>query len=114
MLNRKGKDKDFKSSVFQRLKGDRQLKSSVVTKITGGKNSSASSPTQVRISVFNCLGETNEFQSSIPSCMKPVYILNIKSDGSLKVKRHTLVIIYCEISSNSKDKVKDEEQVSSN
>jgi len=46
--------------------------------------------------------------------MKRVFILDVKTNGSLKVKRHTLVIISCEASSNLKGKVEDEEQVSSN
>ena len=40
--------------------------------------------------------------------------MDIKTDGSLKVKICTLVITSCEVNSNSKGKVKDEEEVSSN
>jgi len=36
--------------------------------------------------------------------------LDVKTDGSLKVKRHTLVITSYRMSSNSKGKIKDEEQ----
>ena len=46
--------------------------------------------------------------------MKHVSTLDIKTDGDLKVKKHTLVITSYEARSNSKAKVKDEEQVSSN
>jgi len=60
------------------------------------------------------MGETNEVQSFVPSHMKHVSILDAKIDGFLKVKTHTLIITSCEASSNSKDKIKDEDQVSSN
>jgi len=46
--------------------------------------------------------------------MKRVFTLNVKIDGSLKVKRRTLVITSCKVSSNSKDEIKDVDQVSSN
>jgi len=46
--------------------------------------------------------------------MTRVSTLDVKTDGSLKVKRCTLVITNCEASSNSKDKIKDKEQASSN
>jgi len=45
--------------------------------------------------------------------MKCVFNLNVKTNGSLKIKRRTLVITSYETSSNSKDKIKDEEQPSS-
>jgi len=45
--------------------------------------------------------------------MKLVSTLDVKTDGSLKVKRHTLVITNCEASSKSKEKIKGEEQPSS-
>ena len=69
---------------------------------------------QAGSSVFNRMGETNEVKSFVPSHMKRVFTLDVKIDGSLKVKRLTLVITNCRARSNSKDKVKDEEQVSSN
>ena len=46
--------------------------------------------------------------------MKRVSTLDTKIDGSLKVKKHTLVITNCDSCSNSKDEIKDEDQVSSN
>jgi len=64
--------------------------------------------------VFNRLGEAREVQSLIPSCMKRVSMLDVKIDGSLKVKRRTLVITNYDASSNSKDKIEEEDQVSSN
>jgi len=45
--------------------------------------------------------------------MKRVSILDVKTNGTLKVKRHILVITSCEASSNLKGTVKDEDQVSS-
>ena len=41
--------------------------------------------------MFTYLGETNEVQSFIPSYIKRVFTLAVKIDGSLKVKRRTLV-----------------------
>jgi len=79
-----------------------------------GKKPSGSSPAQIESSVFNRLGETNEVQSFVPSHMKCVATLDVKIMGSLKVKRHTLVITNCEASSNSKDEIKDEDKVSFN
>jgi len=46
--------------------------------------------------------------------MKRVSTLDVKIDGSLKVKRRTLVITNCDTSSNSKDEIKDKDHVSSN
>ena len=46
--------------------------------------------------------------------MKRVLTLDVKIDGFLKVKRRTLVITSCDASSNSKDGIKDKDQVSSN
>jgi len=40
--------------------------------------------------------------------------LDVKTDGSLKMQRRTLVINSYEASSNSKGKIKEEEQASSN
>ena len=56
--------------------------------------------------MFSRLGEVNEAQSSVPSRMKRITALDIKTYGSLKVKRHTLVITNCDGSSNSKGKIK--------
>ena len=64
--------------------------------------------------MFNRLGETNEVQSFVSSHMKHISTLDVKIDGSLKVKRRTLVITSCEASSHSKDEIKDKDQVSSN
>jgi len=45
--------------------------------------------------------------------MKLISALIIKTDDSLKVTRHTLVITSYKTSSNSKQKIKEDEQVSS-
>jgi len=45
--------------------------------------------------------------------MKRISTSDVKSDGSLKVKRRTLVITSYQTSSNAKGKIKDEEQPSS-
>jgi len=98
------KDKTPKSSVFHRMRGDKQPKPSVLTRIKTGGKCSSSLPVQDRNSVFSHLGEVNEVQSSISSCMKYISTLDIKTDDSLKVKKHTLVITSCEASSNLKEK----------
>jgi len=46
--------------------------------------------------------------------MKCIFTLVIKTDDSLKVKRHTLVIISCEGSWNPKERIKKEEEGFSN
>jgi len=46
--------------------------------------------------------------------MKRVSTLDVKIEGTLKVTRHTLVITSCDASWNSKDEIKDEDQVFSN
>jgi len=63
--------------------------------------------------MFSRLGEENDVQSSIPSHMKYIYTLDVKIDGSMKVKRCTLVITNCETSLNSKGKVEEGKQASS-
>ena len=55
--------------------------------------------------VQSYLGEVNEVQSSFLSLVKHISSLNIMIDGSLKVKRRTLIITSCEAS--SKEKIED-------
>ena len=50
----------------------------------------------------------------VPSRMKHVSTLDVKIGDSLKVKRRTVVITICNASLNPKDKIKNENQVSSN
>ena len=63
--------------------------------------------------MFNHLGKLNEVQSSIPSRMKRIFDLDIKTNSSLKVKRCTLVITSYETSSNSKEQIKEDGKASS-
>ena len=102
IFSKMGNNNTPKSSAFYRLKGDKQPKSSVLGRIKTMGKSSSSSPVQDSNSVFSFLGEVNEVQSSIPSRMKLIFSLGIKTDGSLKVKRFTLVIPSYEASSNSR------------
>ena len=60
--------------------------------------------------MFDRLGNTYKAQTH----MKHVSTLEVKNNGSLKVKRCTLVITSCEASSNSKGKIEKEEQDFSN
>jgi len=62
--------------------------------------------------MFNRLGEVNEVQSSIPLRMKCIFTLDVKTNSSLQMKKRTLVITNCEASSDSKGKIKEEEQAS--
>jgi len=62
--------------------------------------------------VFSRLGEVNEVQSSVPSCIKRIATLDVKTNGSLKVKRCNLIITNYKTNSNSKGKIKHEEQTS--
>jgi len=63
--------------------------------------------------VFSRLGEMKEVQSSVPLRIKRISSLDVKIDGSLKVKIRSLVITNYETRSNSKGKIKGEEQASS-
>ena len=113
VFSRMGNDKTPKPSVFRRLKGGKQPKPSVFTRIKTGGKSSSSSLAQDGDSVFYNLGEVNEVQSSVSSHMKRISTLDVKTNGSLKVKRCTLLVSSYGTSSNSKAKIKDEEQPSS-
>jgi len=53
--------------------------------------------------------KTNEVQRFIPSHLKHVSTLNVKTNGFLKIRRRTLFITSREASSNSKGKVEEEE-----
>ena len=108
-----GRNKTPKPSVFQRLKGGKPPKPSIFTRIKIGGKFLSSSHTQDDNSMFSHLGEVNEVQSSVPSSMKRISTLDVKTNGSLKVRRHTLVITSCKTNSNSKGKTENEEQGSS-
>jgi len=64
--------------------------------------------------MFSRLGEINEVQSSIPSCINRVSTLHVKMDASLQVKRCTLVLTGYGANASSKERTEEEEQVSSN
>jgi len=76
------KDKTPKPFVFRRLKGGKQPKPSVFLRIKKGGKFSSSSLAQDENFVFSRLGEVNEVQSFIPSRMRRLSALDIKTDGS--------------------------------
>ena len=82
VFSRMGKDKTSKSFVFHRLRGDKQLKPLVFARIKTGDKSSSLSLMRDKNSMFNHLGEVNEVQSSIPSCIKCISTLHIKTTVS--------------------------------
>jgi len=63
---------------------------------------------------FSRLGVINEVQSSIPSHMKHFSTLDVKMDGLLRVKGHTIVFTGQQKSSNSNEKPEEEQIASSN
>jgi len=65
-------------------------------------------------STFSHLGLINEVQSSIPSRMKRFSSLDAKTDGSLRVKRHTVVFTGQQKNSGSNEAAEEEEVISSN
>jgi len=67
-------------------------------------------PSQESDSVFSTLDVINEAQSFIPSCMKCVYTLDVKTDGSLKVNSCTLILTGNEANTSSKEWIKEEEE----
>jgi len=75
-------------SVFTRIGAP---KSSVFNKIKKGTEPLKAPPQDPKGSVFNSLGDTSEVQSFIPSRMKRFSTLDIKTEGSLRVKRHTVI-----------------------
>ena len=66
----------------------------VFNKITKSRESSNPLPQEQKGSVFNGLGDENEVQSSIPSRMRQFSTFDVKTDGSLRVKRYTMVFTY--------------------
>jgi len=113
IFKRMGRDKPPKLFMFQRLRGGKLPKPSIFTRLKIGGKFSSSSPAQDENSMFSRRGEVNEVQSFISSCMKCISTLDVKTNGSFKVKRRTLVITSYGTSSISKGKIKDEEQPSS-
>ena len=106
VFNRMRKDTTSKGSAFHRLREDKQPKSFVFTTINTGGKSSSSLSAQDGNCLFSRLGEVNEVQNSVPSYMKRIFASDIKTDGSLKVKRHTLVITNYEVARTQRIKSK--------
>ena len=75
--------KGRKVSVFNRIKDVPQPRRSLFARIKTDEDSSSS--------MFSHLGVINEVQSSIPSRMKYFSSLDAKTDGSLRVKRRTVI-----------------------
>jgi len=91
VLNRVGNNKMLRPFAFWRLKVGTQSKPSVFTRIKSSEESPSSSHSQQKASVFSHLGKINEVQSVVPSCMKRLATLDVSIDGSLRVKRSTVV-----------------------
>jgi len=115
IFSRIRKDKNPKSFMVHTIKEDKQSKPFVFPRIKTDGKSSSPLLGQERGPVSNCLGETNEFPSPISSYIKCIFTLDVKIDGTLKVKRYNLVIIIShEASPNSKERAQEKEQVSFN
>ena len=109
-----GKGKDHRSSVFNRIKDHPQPKPSVFARIGAGEKPSNSRLQHEKSSAFSRLGVVNEVQSSIPSRMKRFSSLDVKTDGSLRVKRRTVIFTSQRKNSDSNKEAEEEEFVSSN
>jgi len=109
-----GKSKDRKVYVFNRIKDGLRPKPLVFTRIQTIEKPSDSSLQQEKISAFSCLGVINEVQSSIPSRMKRFSTLDVKMDGSLRVKMRTVVLTRQQKSYSSNEKSEEEQVASSN
>jgi len=79
------------SLKFREVKSHAQPKPSVFNRIMKGRELLNPPSQEQKDLVFNQLSDGNEVQSSIPSCMKQFSTLNVKRDGLLRVKRHTMV-----------------------
>jgi len=112
IFKRMGRDRIPKPYVFQSLKGVKPPKPSIFTRIKIRDKFSSSFPTQEGNFEFSRLGEVNRVQCSIPSRMKCISSLDVKTEGSLKVRRRTLVITNCEANSTSKEKIQWDGQAS--
>jgi len=113
-FNRVGNNNMLRPFAFWRLKVGTQSKSSVFTKIKSSEESPSSSHSQEKTSVFGRLDKTNEVQSAIPSHMKRLSTLNVSRDGSLRVKRPTVVFAGHKAHPNPSEEVIEKEQASSN
>ena len=113
MFDRVRNTKISRPSAFWRLKAGTQSEPSVFTRIKSSEESPSSSHSQEKASVFGRLGQINEVQSVVPCRMKRLSILNVNMDGSLKVKRHTVVFTSHKAHPSLSKEVKEKEQASS-
>jgi len=109
-----GKGKDHRCSVFNIIKNDPQPKPSVFARIGAGEKSSNSQLQHEKSFVFSRLGMINEVQSLIPSRMKCFSSLDVKTDGSLRVKRRTVVFMGQRKNSGPNEEAEEEKVISSN
>jgi len=114
VFTRIGKGKGRKVSVFNEIKDVPQKRRSLFARIKTGEDSSSSHLQQEKSSVFSCFGIMNEVQSSIPSCIKRFSSLDVKTDGSLRVKRRTMIFTGQQNNSDSSNEAKEVEIVPSN
>ena len=90
-----------------------ETRPSVFNRITKAKESSNPSLKEQKDSVFSRLGDGNEVQSSIPSRMNRFSTPDVKIDGSLRVKRHTMIFTGQQSTSDSNKKGEQDEVASS-
>ena len=114
VITRIRKGKGRKISVSNIIRDVPQPRRSLFTRIKTGENSSRLRLQQEKSSAFSCLGVINEVHSSIPSHMRSFSSLDIKTDGSLRVKRCTVVFTGQQKNSNSNKEAEKEGVVSSN
>jgi len=109
-----GKGKGHKISVFNKIKDVLQPRRSLFARIKTGEESSSSRLQQEKSSAFSHLGVINEVQNSIPSRMKRFSSFDVKTDGSLRVKRRTVIFTGQQNNSNSSNEAEEKEVVPSN
>jgi len=74
----------------------------------------SSTGSQEKALVFGHLGKINKVQSAIPSRMKRLSALDVSTDGSLRVKRRTMVFTSNKAHPSPREEVIEKEQASSN
>jgi len=112
VFDRAGNNKMLRPSIFWRLKVGTQSKPSVFTRIKSSEE--LSSLSKDRALVFGRLGKTNEVQSVIPCHMKRLSTLAVSTDGSLRVKKCTMVFTSHKAHPSPSEEVIEKEQASSN
>ena len=78
-----------------------QPKPSVFNRIKKGIEPLKAPSQKLQSSVFNRLGDINEVQTSIPSRMKRFSTLDVKTKGSLRMKRRTVIFAGQQTNSDS-------------